>query len=366
MGKQTAKIYYQGKYHSDIITTLGLGTEFQNEYGIFVPANHYKICVKGKVAWERKPANLVVEDYNGICVANDLIHLTSMQLNISSLDNEIHVKPSLLNTFSQNFICSTNNWFLNSKDGFLWEKFYDTEGERLTSDFIKCRCNGEKCIAAYMQNRKILFFNSEFELVKTVTSEVGGTMYPLLGGEKTLYVYGTESESNFYGTMEEYVDGKLTIRHHFTYQNNIGGSSAKLMYNNEEDAIYISGDRGTLKYIHGNIYDVDVSALQNTTGEKSISYPWIPDGDAAIAKVYNFDDSLYSYYEFNNSVLHYRYKSQYDMQGRRTGVTLFKDKNGNMFLTKDLFGKDLTEDKCAIVKGIFSGTPDIISYAYME
>lgn len=372
MGKQTAKIYYQGKYHSDIITTLGLGTEFQDKKGIFDPANHYQICVKGRVVWERKPANLVAICDKGICVANDLIHLTSMQRNISSLDNTIRGIPYRLNVFSKNFICSlsnsTVNWFLKSKDGFLWEKFYDAEGMNIQSDFIKCRCGGEDCIAAYMPGGKILFFNPEFELIKTVTTAgLYKNMIPkLFGSEKTLYIYGVGYGEDSYGTMEEYVDGELSIRHHFKYMDGMG-KNVYLMYNNEEDSVYIRRNSGFCKYKHGDIYEVDASSIYNTDSKRYFYYPWIPDGDAAIVEAYNFDDRLYSYYEFNNSVLHYRHKSQYEMQLRKNGISWFKDGSGvSSFFTKDLFGRDLEDDKCVMAKGIFSGTPNIVDYAYME
>ena len=137
------------------------------------------------------------------------------------------------------------------------------------------------------------------------------------------------------------------------------------MYNNEEDVVYVRGVSDFYKYKHGNVYDVDASVLYNTTGDKRFYYPWIPDGDAAV--VYNFDDRSYSYYEFNNSTLHYRHKSQYEMQLRKNGISWFKDLyENNMFLTKDLFGIGLTENECTMVKGAYFGTADIIDYAYME
>lgn len=389
MGKQSAKVYYQGKYHSDIVceTDSLSGVEYATTEG--KPAryvNNYQMYIGNKLVWERMPANLIFAQ-ELICVSNDLVHFSSMQKDIDGLSENAQFYVISFCTFSNKFVCLAKPHFyeelgkdltllLYSDDGFKWKKFYETDLQftlgYTNQVFAKCKCDGLDCIAVFIRN-EIDYFDSNFNLVKSVETQLNPSVIPItfLGGE-TLYLYGRETMKD-YGVMEEYVNGKLTIRHEFKYSDIF--FRGYLLYIQNEDTVYSVITHGTSLagriYKHGEIETLEPMRV----AEKDTNH-YFPYMSEETIIIYLFDDDRVSvkYYELKNGSFHFKTKmEQYcELQAKRDGITSYRyaddlNKTYTVFTKDNFFNLDFGNQEPVETKGVSTFNPEgVDQFAYLE
>lgn len=225
MGKQSARLYYQGKDHCDLVCHENYGSNVPTTGYIDISeyTNHYQLYKGNQLYWERMPANIVATNIQYIFTSNDLVHFSTMRYGISAMNENkrYHATPIFLDVLNKWFVCGcVNVWttkeikilLLRSKDGFKWEKFYEETEIATFRKIIMCEYNGEECVALY-SGHKLKYFNSNFELIDSVDVDLINVSNIL--GYKTLYILGKNERS--IETIEEYRNGVLEIKHTVGY-----------------------------------------------------------------------------------------------------------------------------------------------------
>lgn len=390
MGKQSAKMYYQGKYHSDVICETDSLSGISAGIGARKFINNSKMYIGNKLLWERKPANLLAIVDNCICVSNDMVHFSTLQTGIDYAGSKNTLSMYNICTLGKKFVCigmpkitkeGLNPMvLLKSDDGFRWNVFYEIGeyGKKNIGDgLVKCKYQGEDCIALCVDS-EIKIFNSAFSVVKSVSSELQNPM--MLGG-KTLYLYDKDARGgNVYGIIEEYEDGVLIMRYPVTYRDGFFTSSDREIYVLGEDAIYsvrdyTSGYDIVLKrYRRGTVSTI--TYRDSILKDNRLYYPDISE-ESLIFYVYANERNYYFECKDENIFPKLSTDLAYRPIAKRDGIAsyLYFDFESGMsrsgFYKGNFFDIDFNNEKLAEFKGLFNFTMHteanaIHNYGYIE
>ncbi len=213
MGRQSARLYFQGYDHSGIAMA---DKDFPVLY------NHAKMYKGNKLLWERMPASVVAvrnntgpnlyDEGSYISTSDDLEHFSVIQYGISipKVSARYVKKPAIsqIITFAGHYVCSysyidtlknqTFHLLLRSKDGYAWktiEDFYTSNIGWIGKQII----DGEECLAVLdtglsgRLNTDIIAFYYDSKFIRKkytiLTNVVGKLQINQVFGYDTLFIY---------------------------------------------------------------------------------------------------------------------------------------------------------------------------------